>query len=117
MVVFGEEGRCLERDVGGGECPTVTPGRGCRMQMPGGSERCLSAAAAAARCSIDRDQSGRSPLSANAGHLPSHELDTCPLSKVSKRLFSGPRSSFYCLGHFKNVYDDDDDDLYSADHK
>ena len=23
---------------------------------------------------------------------------------------SGPRSSFYCLGHFKNVCDDDDDD-------
>jgi len=22
---------------------------------------------------------------------------------------SGPRNSFYCLGHFKNVYDDDDD--------
>ena len=90
-----------ERCQRGGECPTVTPGRGCRMQMPGGSERCLSAAAAAARCSIDRDQSGRSPLSANAGHLPSHKLDTCPLSKVSKRLFSGPRNSFYCLGHFK----------------
>jgi len=25
-------------------------------------------------------------------------------------LISGPRNSFYCLGHFKNVYDDDDDD-------
>jgi len=25
--------------------------------------------------------------------------------------FSGPCNSFYCLGHFKNVYDDDDDDL------
>jgi len=24
---------------------------------------------------------------------------------------SGPCNSFYCLGHFKNVYDDDDDDL------
>jgi len=23
---------------------------------------------------------------------------------------SGPCNSFYCLGHFKNVYDDDDDD-------
>ena len=22
---------------------------------------------------------------------------------------SGPRNSFYCLGHFKNIYDDDDD--------
>ena len=22
---------------------------------------------------------------------------------------SGPRNSFYCLGHFKNVYDDDDE--------
>jgi len=21
----------------------------------------------------------------------------------------GPRNSFYCFGHFKNVYDDDDD--------
>ena len=26
-------------------------------------------------------------------------------------LFSGPCNSFYCLGHFKNVYDDDDDDI------
>ena len=24
--------------------------------------------------------------------------------------FSGPCNSFYCLGYFKNVYDDDDDD-------
>jgi len=24
---------------------------------------------------------------------------------------SGPCNSFYCLGHFKNVYDDDDDEL------
>ena len=24
---------------------------------------------------------------------------------------SGPCNSFYCLGHFKNVYDGDDDDL------
>jgi len=23
---------------------------------------------------------------------------------------SGPCNSFYCLGHFKNVYDDDDDE-------
>ena len=23
---------------------------------------------------------------------------------------SGPRNSLYCLGHFKNVYDNDDDD-------
>ena len=27
---------------------------------------------------------------------------------------SGPRNSFYCLGHFKNVYDDDDDDVVSG---
>jgi len=27
--------------------------------------------------------------------------------------YSGPRNSFYCLGHFKNVYDDDDDDYKS----
>jgi len=24
---------------------------------------------------------------------------------------SGPCNSFHCLGHFKNVYDDDDDDI------
>jgi len=24
--------------------------------------------------------------------------------------YSGPCNSFYCLGHFKKVYDDDDDD-------
>ena len=24
---------------------------------------------------------------------------------------SGPCNSFYCLGHFKNVHDDDDDDM------
>jgi len=23
---------------------------------------------------------------------------------------SGPCNSFYCLGHFKNIYDDEDDD-------
>ena len=28
----------------------------------------------------------------------------------SYTVHSGPRSSFYCLGHFKNVHDDDDDD-------
>ena len=27
---------------------------------------------------------------------------------------SGPCNSFYCLGHFKNVYDDDDDDTVVA---
>jgi len=27
---------------------------------------------------------------------------------------SGPCNSFYCLGHFKNVYDDDDDALLEA---
>ena len=26
-------------------------------------------------------------------------------------MHSGPRNSFYCLGHFKNVNDDDDDDM------
>jgi len=26
---------------------------------------------------------------------------------------SGPCNSFYCLGHFKNVYDDDDDSGFS----
>jgi len=26
---------------------------------------------------------------------------------------SGPCNSFYCLGHFKNVYDNDDDDCFS----
>ena len=25
-----------------------------------------------------------------------------------------PCNSFYCLGHFKNVYDDDDDECFSA---
>jgi len=25
-----------------------------------------------------------------------------------------PYNSFYCLGHFKNVYDDDDDECFSA---
>jgi len=30
--------------------------------------------------------------------------------RLHRVLHSGPRSSFYCLGHFKNVHDDDDDD-------
>ena len=28
---------------------------------------------------------------------------------------SGPRNSFYCLGHFKNVYDDDDETNITSD--
>jgi len=27
---------------------------------------------------------------------------------------SGPCNSFYCLGHFKNVYDDDDEHVYTV---
>ena len=31
--------------------------------------------------------------------------------EIMRTVFSsGPCNSFYCLGHFKNVYDDDDDE-------
>ena len=30
---------------------------------------------------------------------------------------SGLCNSFYCLGHFENVYDDDDDDAIATGHR
>ena len=35
---------------------------------------------------------------------------TFPSQSLSPLQNSGPCKSFYCLGHFKNVYDDDDND-------
>ena len=36
--------------------------------------------------------------------------DIAPDIMADMVIISGPCNSFYCLGHFKNVYDDDDDD-------
>ena len=55
----------------------------------------------------NRQKKRRRYSGSNRPHLLLH-VATCHYLPPQN---SGPCNSFYCLGHFKNVYDDDDDDV------